>query len=288
MGKCGLRMRTEKTIEILIVLSIVGGTLKIYGSFVGGSKSIFVDAMTSIANTLAIILILKFFRVGMEPPDKDHHYGHYRLMLGGSISMLMLYSFVAGIIILDLIVMLGKPYEVGYESPLYATIALIPYGLAIYIAKKSHSVVAGYAGFTSIELIESLISIISSLGGAIVNYVIDFIGAITLTSYLFIELIKSFREVVISISDIAPRDVVENILKIVKDHGVEVDRIRVRRVLENMYHGDIVVRFSPSTPLEEAHRIADNIEKKLKEQGIDITVHLEPSTRVQKHCKNES
>lgn len=271
-------MQITKTFIILIILSMVGGAIKIWGSHIGGSRSVFVDAMTSIANTLSVALMFKFFKAGMEPPDKDHHYGHHRLILGGAISTLMLYSFVAGIIILNLVSVWGKPYEVDYESPLCAIVALIPYGLAIHIAKRSHSVTTLYAGFTAIEIIESGISIGSSIGGVFVSYIIDFIGALILTVYLFIELTKNFRSVVSAISDIAPKDIVEKIFKIVKDHGLEADRVRIRRVMEGVYQGDIIIRIPSDTSIEYAHQISDSIEKKLKENGIDVTVHIEPST----------
>ncbi|MEM4848356.1 MAG: cation transporter dimerization domain-containing protein [Ignisphaera sp.] len=272
----------EKTILVLITLSIVGGILKVYGSIVGGSKSVFVDAMTSIANTLAIILILKFFRAGMEPPDTDHHYGHHRLALGGPISMLMLYSFVAGIIILDIVSSIGKSYEVSYKSPLYASIAMIPYGLSVAIAKRSHSIVSSYGGFTVIELIESLVSIASSLGGIMVNYVIDFVGAIALMAYLLFELTENFREIVEAVSDVAPKEVINKIQEIAKNHEVEISRVRVRRIIEKIYHGDVIVEVNPSIPLEKAHEIADSIEKELKKQGMDVIVHVEPSNNSKK------
>jgi divalent metal cation (Fe/Co/Zn/Cd) transporter len=41
--------------------------LKIAGGVLGGSKSVFVDALTSVADSLAVVLVLKFFRVCMEP-----------------------------------------------------------------------------------------------------------------------------------------------------------------------------------------------------------------------------
>lgn len=262
---------------MLIVLSMVGGILKVYGSIIGGSKSVFVDAMTSIANTLSIVLILKFFRAGMEPPDKNHHYGHHRLILGGSISMLMLYSFVAGIVVIDIINTLGKEYNVSYISSIYATIALVPYGFAIYIAKKSYSIASMYASFTAIEFIESSISIATSAGGATINYLLDFIGAIALSSYLFYELVDNFREVVTAISDIAPNEIMEKIYEVAKNHGLEIERIRVRKIFGNIYHGDIVVRIALGTLIEDAHSIADSIEKELKKHGIDVIVHVEPS-----------
>lgn len=268
--------KVGNTIAVLIVLSVVGGSLKIYGSVVGGSKSVFVDAMTSIANTLAIIFILKFFKAGMIPPDKDHHYGHHRIALGGPISMLMLYSFVAGLVILDIVNTLGKEYRVGYESPIYATLALIPYGLAIFISKRVHPIVVGYAGFTAIELIESAVSIVSSLGGIAISYMVDLVGSIGLTLYLFIELVRNFREVVEVVSDTVSHDVVEMVSETVKRYGLNVDRIRLRKVVENVYHGDVIVKVSSGTLVEEAHSIVDTVEKELRKSGIDVSIHIEP------------
>lgn len=267
----------EKTISVLITLSIAGGALKVYGSIAGGSKSVFVDAMTSIANVLAIVFVLRFFRASMDLPDADHHYGHHRLALGGPISMLMLYSFVAGVIVLDIVNSIGRPYEVSYESPLYASIAMVPYGLAVVMAKRAHPIVSSYGGFTVIELIESLVSIASSLGGVVVSYALDFIGAIALMGYLLFELMESFRKLVEAVSDVAPREVISRIQEIGRNYKVEVRRVRVRRVIESVYHGDIIVEITSSTSLEKAHDIADSIEKELRKQGMDIIVHVEPS-----------
>lgn len=257
------------------MLSLIGGALKIFGGVVGGSKSVFVDALTSIANSLAIIFVLKFFKASMEPPDSDHHYGHYRLTFGGPISMLMMYSFVAGVIVLDLISSFGRDYKVGYEAPFFAAVAIVPYGLAVYVA-RSRTLTISYASFTTIELIESSTSIASSLCGATISYIIDYVGAIALSLYLFVELAKNFKEIVVAISDVAPKGVIDKILENADKYGLEVHRLRVRKVLENVYQGDMVVMVSSNKPLEEAHNVIDVIEKELRKDGIDVSIHVEP------------
>jgi divalent metal cation (Fe/Co/Zn/Cd) transporter len=50
-----------------LALSLASGALKIASGVLGGSKSVFVDALTSVADSLAVVLVLKFFRVCMEP-----------------------------------------------------------------------------------------------------------------------------------------------------------------------------------------------------------------------------
>lgn len=261
--------------------------MKIAGGVLGGSKSVFVDALTSIANSLAIVLTLRFFRAGMEPPDGDHHYGHHRLTLGGPISTLMLYSFVAGVVVLDLVNSAGKGYEVSYEAPLFAAVAVIPYGIAVLVA-RSRPLTAGYASFTAVELVESATSITSSACGALVSHLIDYFGAVALTSYLFVELAKSFRDVIAIVSDVAPREVVDKIIESARKHGLEVDRLRVRRVLEDVYQGDMVVKLSPDARLEEAHAMVDAVEGELRSRGIDVSIHVEPSAKGSRGAKKPS
>jgi len=41
----------------------------------------------------------------------------------------------------------------------------------------------------------------------------------------------------------------------------------------------MVVKVSSDTPIEDAHNVVDRIEKELRRQGIDVTVHVEPKTR---------
>jgi len=274
----------KRVLIALVVFSLIGGALKIYGGVIGESKSVLVDALTSIANSLAIIFVSIFFRAGLEPPDADHHYGHHRLMLGGPISMLMLYSFVAGVIILDLVSTAGRDYSVGYEAPIFAAIAVIPYGLAILMARH-YSLTVGYASFTTIELIESATSIISSTCGIVVSFVIDYLGAIALTCFLFVELAKNFREVMVSISDVASQSVVDRILDNARRYGLKVDKLRVRKILENVYQGDMIVRVSSDKSLEEIHAIIDTVERDLKLSGIDMSIHVEPSIRERRRGK---
>ncbi|MEM0317675.1 MAG: cation transporter [Candidatus Nezhaarchaeales archaeon] len=277
----------KRVLIALVALSLIGGALKIYGGVIGESKSVLVDALTSIANSLAIIFVSIFFRAGLEPPDADHHYGHHRLMLGGPISMLMLYSFVAGVIVLDLVSTAGTDYSVGYEAPIFAAIAVIPYGLAILMARH-YSLTVGYASFTTIELIESATSIISSTCGIVVSYVIDYLGAIALTCFLFVELAKNFREVMVSISDVASQSVVDRILDNARRYGLKVDKLRVRKILENVYQGDMIVRVSSDKSLEEIHAIIDTVERDLKLSGIDMSIHVEPLIRERRRGKVSS
>ncbi|MCS7111556.1 MAG: cation transporter [Ignisphaera sp.] len=270
---------TSKMFIAIIFLSALGGFFKILGGFIGGSKSVFVDALTSIANTLAILMMYGFFNVSVEPPDEDHHYGHYRIGLGGPISTLLLYSFVAGVIVVDLYETFGSSYTVSVMAPLFACVGLLPYSLAITLARHVGGTTIYYVRFTAVEIIESFVTIGAAFAGAVISYLIDFIGAIALTSYLFVELTKSFREILEYISDSASKEVVKKLQTILSTRGIVAERIRVRRITENVYQGDIVVKLSPSISIEKAHQIIDSVEKDAKDKlNTEITIHIEPES----------
>ncbi|MEM4562029.1 MAG: cation transporter dimerization domain-containing protein [Desulfurococcaceae archaeon] len=267
-----------------IALSLIGGFFKVLGGTVGGSKSVFVDALTSIANTLAILFVYRFFTISTAPPDEDHHYGHYRVGIGGPILTLMLYSFVAGVVVVDLYNAYDTPYTVNLWAPVFALAGLVPYTVAIAVSKRIGSTAVYYARFTVVEIIESSVTVLTALGGALVSYLVDFAGAVALLSYLIVELAKSFREVVAYVSDAAPEEIVRKLESILRDYGVVAERVRVRRVAENVYHGDIILKLPPGMSIEKAHSVADSIEKEVKNKlNIDIVVHIEPDSRKKPH-----
>jgi divalent metal cation (Fe/Co/Zn/Cd) transporter len=139
-----------------------------------------------------------------------------------------------------------------------------------------------------VELIESATSITSSACGAFVSYLVDYLGAVALTSYLFVELAKSFREVIAIVSDVAPREVVGKIIESARKHGLEVDRLRIRKVMEDVYQGDMVVKLSPDARLEEVHAVVDVVEEELMSRGIDVSIHVEPSAKSSRKAKKPS
>jgi len=270
-------LKITKMFLIIVILSFMGGLFKVLGSFIGGSKSVFVDALTSIANTLTIIVMYRFFNISVEPPDEDHHYGHHRIELGGPISTLMLYSFTGGVIIVDLYNVFNKQYTVSLLAPMFASIGLIPYGIAIALAKYIGGIAIYYARFTIVEVIESITTIAVASAGAMISYLIDFIGALALTGYLFIELVKSFKEVLDYISDVASKEIVRDLKSILKIYGIVAERIRIRRVSGNLYQGDVVVRLPQDMSVAEAHQIIDSIEKDVKNKlNTEIVIHIEP------------
>ena len=91
-----------RKLYVVLGFSALGGFFKIFGGVVYGSRALFVDALTSIANFIAAYATIYYYKVSKRPPDIDHHYGHYKLGFGGTLVSLITYSFVAGLVISEL------------------------------------------------------------------------------------------------------------------------------------------------------------------------------------------
>ncbi len=275
----GLEWIHDWRVWLVLVTSSAGAIVKLAGGVLYGSRALFVDAMTSIANLVALIATMHYYAKTMLPPDLDHHFGHHRLGFAGSLVTLIAYSFVAGVVVDDLVNI--EPYRVSVYAPIYAILGFIFYSIAIVVSRRISEYFTPYSSFTVSELIESSTVIVASLLGSMYSYITDYIGAIAITLYLFYELQETARDMVKVLSDIAPPpNIVEEVKKTIEKWNVKVEKIRLRMIREGYYQGDVIIRLQPNITVEEAHRIADRIEYELKKRyNIEATIHIEPCTK---------
>ncbi len=261
----------------ILALSIAGGIIKIVGGALYGSKALLVDAFTSFGNILAAILVIYYYSKSLAPPDKDHMFGHHRLTIAGPIYTVVIYSAIFGIASMQLIDIAGKPYTVSEYAPIMASIGFIIYIVAIGLSRGVDISFKIYAKFTGSELIESIVTIVASLSGAYLSYIIDFMGAIILATFIIYEVYFSIRNIIGIVSDETSKEIISEIERELTKLNINIDRIRVRKIIEDIYHGDITIKVPPETSISDAHEIADYIEGRLKRKcNIDLTVHVEP------------
>jgi len=263
----------DRMLILLILFALIGSIVKMTGSIFYGSKALYVDALTCLANFVALTATIYYFHLSKIPADEDHHYGHYRLGFGGTLASLLSYSFVAGLAV-STVLLETKPYSVGILAPLFAGIGFSFYLGAIIVSRRISRHFIPYAVFTVSELIESFIVIITSLAGALYTYLIDYSGAVILVTYLFYELYKVTKDLIIEISDIAPpKSFVEEVKSFIEENDVKVLNIKIRLLYDKFYHGDIVIGLDHSLSLEEAHKIVERIRQQLlNKYSVDTTI----------------
>lgn len=266
----------EGPLWLVVLLSVLASAFKVVGGVVFGSRALFVDALTSIANVIAVLGTAYYYRLSLRPPDEDHHYGHYRLGFVGVLVTLATYSFVAGLAVRGLVEF--KEYEVSIYAPLMALGGFILYLAAIVVSRRVSEFFVPYAFFTASELMESCVVIASSLAGALYSFLIDYAGAVLITAYIFFEIYKTINEIGESLSDAAPPPaIVAAVKRELESAGFKVRRIRLRLLSKGQYQGDITVAVSPDMRIDEMHEMVDRVERRLRERyGVDVVVHVEP------------
>ncbi|OYT38587.1 MAG: cation transporter [Desulfurococcales archaeon ex4484_58] len=262
-------------IYLILILGFTGGLVKILGSILHGSRSLFVDALTSFANLVSLLATIYFYRVSRMPPDHDHPYGHYRLGFGGSFVSLIAYGYVAGIASMELLYSIE--YTVELESLYYALAGLLLYGLAIYLSLEIGGFFKAYGLFTISELYESMVTLIAVVAGALYSYLIDYIGAIGLTLYIFYELFSIGRETFYSMIDkTAPQQLLEEVKRVFEEMGFQITDLRIRCIASNIYHGDIRIKMYRTMDLNNAYRLIKELKKYLKEKyNLELVVEID-------------
>ncbi len=250
-------MGIARSLGVLLILSLLGGLIKIIGGYLSGSRALIVDALTSFANIFTLILSIRYFLHSLKPPDIDHHFGHIRLNYLGMLTTMIAYSFVAGISIT--LLLYSWNYHVEIIGVYTAILGFLTYSAVVYLSYRFGGSIRVYGFFTVSELIESIITIIASLGGSLYNFIIDYMGGVILTLYIFVEIYHTFKQNMIYLTDISPNSkFIQNILEHFRSRGIDIERYRFRVVYEDYIHGDIMVK----------PRNCTNIQKLLYELGV--------------------
>lgn len=261
-------------VMLVLILALLGGLVKIIGGITYGSKALYVDALTCIANFIALIATIYYYKISLLPPDLDHHYGHYKLGFGGALISVMTYSFVAGLVVSKLYT--TEPYKVHIGAPVFALLGFIFYGLAIIVSRRISEFFSPYSVFTISELIESVIVIVASLAGALFSYFIDYIGALILATYIFIELYDISKDLLIDLSDIAPpKSYIESVKEFLESRGYIVKQIKIRRIYSNLMHGDIIILLPDRYTVKEAKELINELKKELLNKfKLDASIEI--------------
>lgn len=265
------------SVALLLAFAVAGSLVKIVGGLIYGSRALLIDAFTSIANLVALGGTVYYYKVSVRPPDKDHHFGHLRLGYGGTLVTLTVYAFVGGLAVSRLLSF--EAYSVEVEAPIAAVVGFGLYLVTVVLAGRMGGFFRAYAGFTGSELLEGTVVIASSLAGALYSYLVDYVGAVIITLYLFRELYENTRRVISELSDVAPSPhLLEEIREMIEREGFTVKRIRIRHVYGGTYQGDVVIASDPHRRVVEVHEAIDKIQDEIfRRHGVEIVIHVEPT-----------
>lgn len=274
-----LAFRRSRLLVLSTALTLVlaGGFVKTTGYLAYGSKAVLVDAITCVAAAIGGFIVLLTTRASLEPPDADHPYGHERIAYGGPLGVIVVYAIAAGFSI----AMMGapEPYSVDWRASLIALAGTTLYALAIIVARLDPVGGSTLAIFTFSEILEGLVSATASYLGSTLSYIVDYAGGLIILGYLLISLSKETRRIVVELSDITEKSIVDDIRRAFEDRRFRVRSLRVRRVIPGKYHGDAIVEAPCDMPLDVANILVDEITDNLAKNNVDLVVHVDKAIK---------
>ena len=274
---------------ILLALKFIAGIL-------GHSAALIADAVHSLSDFITDIIVIVFVKISGKPEDDDHKYGHGKYeTLATALIGIALFAVGIGLLVSGA----TKVSEVinGAVLPAPSIIAFAVAGVSI-IAKEilyrytvrvgknlnSQAVIANAWHHRSDAF--SSIGTLIGIGGAIFLgekwRIFDPIAAIIVSGFIIkvsIDLIKPCVDELLERS--LPAETEKQILDIITSFS-EVSsphHLRTRRI-GNHIAIEVHLRMDGNTTLENAHSVATEVEKRLKEEfGPDthIGIHMEPT-----------
>ena len=269
-----------------VISNLLLGIIKLVIGILSKSVSIMADSVNNITDSFSSILTIIGFNLVNKKPTKHHPYGYarYEYVCGFIISLFMLLT--GALFFKESIVKVFKKEEIIITN---LTLIILVIGILIkFIQMKVYLTFAKKIDSDTLKTsaVDTRNDIISSTGILLsmiimkyFNINIDgFVGVIVSVIMIYSS-IKMIKEVLDPIIGLMPNEEYVNDIKnkllsyecvvgihdlVVHNYGVNNDFITVH------------VEVDSKMDMITAHDLIDNIEKEFKENGINLTIHMDP------------
>lgn len=274
---------------LLVVFKFIAG-------IVGHSAAMIADAVHSLSDFITDIIVIIFVAISGKPEDSDHSYGHGKYeTLATAVIGIILFFVGVGILISGIKAIVGALQGEPLQAPsLLALIAavisiVVKEALYHYTVKRgkaldSSSVVANAWHHRSDAL--SSIGTAIGIGGAVFLgeqwRILDPIAAVVVSIFIIkvaVELIKPCIDELVERS--LPEEVEQRIHALIlqSPQVSSPHHLRTRRI-GSCIAIEVHIRMDGQISLSEAHRVASDIERRLKAEFGEKTyigIHMEPT-----------
>lgn len=275
--------------------AIVGGVLifviKLYAWWISGSVALLSDALESIVNILASIMMFASVLISEQPPDEEHRYGHQKIE---NISCL-----IEGILVIIAGFLIGREALGRLFSPVilesldYAVIislfaTSLNGGLSWLLmntAKKTNSLaLEGDAKHLLSDVISSAgvalgLLIGQRIGLSIVDPVMALIVAV-LVLKMGIDLIRKSGGGLMDESCEETEKEIRRIMDMHQRSFVDYHNLKTRKSGDRIF-AELHLSLDGELSVQEAHDFTDHLEDDMREElpHVSLTIHIEPENK---------
>ena len=272
-----------------VAAALVTMALKGVAAWLTGSLGLLSDALESFVNLGAALVALVSLRIAVREPDEKHPFGYSKAeyfssaVEGGLI-------FVAAIaIVASAVPRLITPqplthFDIGIVLSLAAAAVNLGVALVLLRAGKNHDSIALEAdGYHLLTDVWTSIGVVAGVGATVLTgwLALDPLIAIAVAVHIAFTGVKVLRRSVLGLMDRAlPEPDMERIREILEPYrvrGLDYHALRTRRA-GRLRLVDMHLLVPGAMTVREAHRVADEIEDRIREAlpGSAVLTHLEP------------
>lgn len=273
---------------IFVGIAVLG--LKLLSWWLTGSVALLSDAMESIVNVAASLMVFYAIRVAARPADENHPFGHFKAEYISAV--------VEGILILLAAALIAREAMMAFMSP--RTLDAPALGIALNVAA---SIANGAWGFvlirygrrarspalvadgrhlwtdviTSVGVVFGLILAIAT-GWLWLDPLMAIIVAISIVFHGSKIVMSSIHGLMDAAMEPEDRALVERIIAEAGEGALEFHDLKTREAGRARFIEFHLVVPSEMT-VEQSHEICDRIEDALEDQlpGARVTIHVEPA-----------
>lgn len=254
-----------------------------------GSMAVLSSALDSILDIVASGVNFFALKAAEEPPDKTHPYGHGKFeALAAFVQSLIIIATGLFLLYKSIVNLINKQYLSDINTGIYVMIFSVLMTLALtlslrYYAKKYDSaIILTDAMHYEIDLLTNSGILITLLFIRYTGfYQIDFIISSIISIYIIYSAFNLAKEVSSDLLDKEMSDGeqsrIKSILSEYNDSFIDYHKMRTRSSGKTKFV-DMHITLCKNMSLNDAHQIADIIEKDLKNKipELDVIIHIDP------------
>ena len=290
-GEVEIKLRTAAlsifSNSSLILLKVIAGT-------VTGSVAVLTEAIHSSIDLVASVVAFFSVRKAGEPADETHRYGHEKVEnLSAALEAILILvgSAVIAFEAIRRLVGHGRLHTIGLGIGVVALSAVVNVAVSAVLARNAKATGSAALEGDAAHLRTDAMTSAAVLAGLLL---VDITGAQWLDPAVALAVVAAIivtgvrllsRSSRVLVDEALPGPEVTAIRAAIEQFGprgvVGYHELRTRRAGARRYV-DLHVQFEEGTSLEDAHRVAHELQDVIagRLEGADVLIHLEPQDRV--------
>lgn len=279
-------MRKERMAALAVTAGVIIFLIKLSAYFISGSVALLSDALESIVNIIASVMMFISIRIALMPADEEHRYGHQR---AENISCLIEGILIIIAAVLIIVACAGRlfnpqPFDsIGLALIVSMIATAMNGGLSYFMARSAHQNGSIALEGDSKHLLSDVVSSIGIVIGLFLAeitgwYILDPILALVVALFLikmaYTVLMRTCRDLM----DSRCPQSEEKIKEVMNGQTgyLEYHDLRTRRVGEVVY-AEMHVCVNAGSTVAEGHELTERIERALKDvmPNLVVMIHLE-------------